>query len=124
MPKATRESTGDDSDDIPLHGAINEEDGRQYSLNLDNIITQLGADVQDEVQDVMKEVIRNYKQEIANMVPGMDTADADTVWRSIKDKVGLSICPPTEQKERMLECLLPNEDITSAAQVLEAMEDP
>ena len=55
MPKATRKSRGDD--DVPLHGAINEEEARQYSLNLDNIITKLGTDVQDEVQDAMKEVI-------------------------------------------------------------------
>ena len=99
MPKATRKSMGDDSDDVPLHGTINKEEARQYSLNLDNIITKLGADVQDEVQDAMKEVIQNYKQEIANMVLGMDKADPDAVWRAIKDKVGLSICPPMEQKE-------------------------
>ena len=58
------------------------------------------------------------------MVLGMDTADPDAVWRAIKDKVSLSICPPTEQKEQMLECLLPDEDVPSAAQVLETMEDP
>ena len=57
MPKATRKIRGDDDDDVPLHGAINEEEARQYSLNLDNIITKLGADVQDEVPDAMKEAI-------------------------------------------------------------------
>ena len=122
MPKATRKTRGDD--DIPLHGTINEEEARQYSLNLDNIITKLGANVQDEVQNAMKEAIRKYKHEIATMVPGMETADPDAVWKAIKDKVGLSICPHTEQKEQMLECLLPDEDVPLAAQVLETMEDP
>ena len=37
-----------DDDDIPLHGTINKEEARQYSLNLDNIITKLGTDVQDK----------------------------------------------------------------------------
>ena len=115
MPNTARKTQGYDDDDSPLHGAINKSEARQYSLNLDNIITKLGADVQDEVQDAMKEVIRNYKEKIANLVPGMDTADPDTVWRAIKDKVGLSICPPTEQKEWMLECLLSDKDVPLAA---------
>ena len=80
MPKATRKSTGEEGDDIPLHGTINKEEARQYSLILDNIITKLGADIKDEVQDVMKEAILNYKQEITKMVLGMDTADPDAVW--------------------------------------------
>ena len=57
MPKATIKTRGDDDDDIPLHGTINEEEARQYSLNLDNIITKLSAYVQNKVQDAMKEVI-------------------------------------------------------------------
>ena len=72
----------------------------------------------------MKEAIRKYKQEIAAMVPGMETADPDIVWKAIKDKVSLSICPHTDQKERMLESLFPDEDIPSADQVLETLEDP
>ena len=64
MPKATRKSTGEEGDDVPLHGAINKEEARQYSLNLDNIITKLGTDVKDEVQDVMKEAILNSNRKL------------------------------------------------------------
>ena len=60
------------------------------------------------------------------MVPGMGTwQTSDTVWQAIKDKVSLSICPPTEEKEQMLECLLPDKDVPiGSSEVLEAMEDP
>ena len=79
MPKATRKSTGEEGDDVPLHGTINEE-ARQYSLTLDNIITKLGANIKDDVKDAMKEVILNYKEEIGKMILGMDTLDPDAVW--------------------------------------------
>ena len=54
----------------------------------------------------------------------MEAADPDIVWKTIKDKVGLSICPLTEEKERLLENLIPDEDIPSAAQVLNTLENP
>ena len=103
MPKAARKSSGEEVDDIPLHGTINEEEAKEYSRSLDNIIIKLGIDIKEEVYDAMKEAILDYKQVITTLIPGMDTADPDAVWRSIKDKVGLCICPSTEEKEKTLE---------------------
>ena len=123
MPKATRKSSVEEGDDIPLHSAINEEEAREYSKSLDRIVIKLGIDVNEEVCDAMKGAIIDYKQVITKMIPGMETADPDAVWRAIKDKVGLCICPPTEEKERTLECLIPDQEIPQAAQVLEMMED-
>ena len=55
----------------------------------------------------------------------MDKADADAVWHSIKDKVGLCIYPPTEDCERKLECLIPDKRSTFGyLGILEAIEDP
>ena len=123
MLKAARKSSGEEGDDIPLHGAINEEEVKQCSRSLDNIVIKLGNDIKEEVHDAMKEAILDYKQVITKMVLEMDTANPDAVWRAIKDKVGLCICPSTEEKERTLECLLPDQEIPLAARVLEMMED-
>ena len=123
MPKAARKSSREEVDDIPLHGAINEEEAKEYSRSLNNIIIKLGIDIKAEVYDAMKEAILDYKQVITTLIPGMDMADPDAVWRSIKDKVGLCICPSMEEKEKTLECLLPNQEIPPAARVLETMED-
>ena len=57
------------------------------------------------------------------MVPGMDMADLDAMWRSIKDKVSLCIWPPTEEKERALESLIPDQEIPMAVQVLQKLDD-
>ena len=115
MPKAARKSSGKEVDDIPLHSAINEEEAKEYSRSLDNIIIKLDIDIKEEVYDAMKEAILDYKQVITKLVPGMDAADPDAVWRSIKDKVSLCICPSTEEKEKTLECLLPDQEIPLAA---------
>ena len=123
MPKAARKLGGDEGDDIPLHIAINEEEAKEYSSSLDNIVIKLGIDIKEEVKDAMKGAIIEYKEVMTKMVPGMDTADPDAVWRAIKDKVSLCICPPTEEKKRTLECLIRDQEIPPAVQVLEKLDD-
>ena len=123
MPKAARKSSGDEGDDIPLHGTINEEQAKEYSSSLDNIVIKLGIDIKEKVQEAMRWAIIEYKEVMTKMVPGMDTANADAVWRAINDKVSLCICPPAEEKERTLECLISDQEIPLAVQVLETVED-
>ena len=124
MPKAQRKSREEEDNDTPLHGAINEAEARRYSLALDDIIIKMGTEIKNEAPDAMKEAILAYKLEIKKLIPGMDKADADTVWRSIKDKVGLCIYPPTEDCNRELECLIPDEEVPLASGILKAIEDP
>ena len=123
MPKAARKSMGDEGDDIPLHATINEEEAKEYSGNLDNIDIKLGIDIKEEVKDEMKGAIIEYKEAMTKMVPGMDVANLDVVWRSSKDKVSLCIWPPTEENERTVESLIPDQDIPMVAQVLEKLDD-
>ena len=36
-----------------------------------------------------------------NMIPSMETADPDAVWRSVKDKVrAMAICPLSQENDR------------------------
>ena len=126
MPKAHRKSREEEDDDTPLHGTINKAEARRYSLALDDIIIKMGTEIKDEVHNAMREAILAYKEEIKKLIPGMDKADADAVWCSIKDKVGLCIYPPppTEDSDRKLECLIPDEEVPSASGILKAIEDP
>ena len=71
----------------------------------------------------MKRAILNYKEAIANMIPSMETADPDAVWRSVKDKVGLCICPPSQVNEKTLECMIPDQEVPQAAEVLGKIEE-
>ena len=119
MPKAQRKSREEEDDDTPLRGAINEAEAKQYSLALEDIVIKMGTEIKEEAQDAMKKAIVAYKLEIEKLIQGMDKADADAVWRSIKDKVGFCIYPPTEEIENRLECLIPDEEIPSASKNFE-----
>ena len=124
MPKVACKIKGEDDNDAPLHSAINEEEAKCYSKSLNGIIIEMGTNIWDEVPNAIKVALQRYKETIATMVPGMGAVDPDIVWKAIKDKVSLSICPMTKEKEQLLENLIPNEDIPSAAQVLNTLENP
>ena len=123
MPKAHRKSGAEEDVDIPLHGATNEEEAKNYSKRLDNIVIQMGADMKEELCDAIKRAILNYKEVITNMIPSMETADPDAVWRSVKDNLGLCICPTSQVNEKTLECMIPDQEVPHAAEVLGKMEE-
>ena len=54
----------------------------------------------------------------------MDAADPNAVLKAVKDQVGLSICLHTDEKECLLEGIVPEDKIPTAAQVFKTMEDP
>ena len=114
MPKAQRKSVEEEEDNIPLHGPINEAEAKQYALSLDNIIIKMGQEIKDKAQDTMKKAIMTYKDDISKMVSGMDLADSDMVWRSIKDKVGLCIQPQSDEIEKQLEYIILGEEAPTA----------
>ena len=124
MPKAQGKSVEEEENDIPLHGPINEAEAKEYASSLDNIVIKMGQDVKDETQDTMKNAIMAYKDEIYRMISGMDSANHDAVWRSIKDKVGLCIQPQSDEVETQLDFITPSEEIPTAGEVLKRLEKP
>ena len=64
-----------------------------------------------------------YKDEICKMVSGMDLANSDMVWRSIKNKVGLCIQPQSNEVEKQLEYIIPGEETPTAREVLKRLEN-
>ena len=123
MPKAHRKSKGEEEDDVPLHGATNEEEAKIYSSTLDDIVLQMGTGIKDEHVDAMKEAMKKYKEAIANMFPNMATANTDVVWAAVKDKVGLCLCPQTQQNENVLESIISAEEVPPVAEVLGKVEE-
>ena len=53
----------------------------------------------------------------------MATANTAAVLASVKDKVGLCLCPQTDQKDKLLESIISAEEVTSAAEVIGKVED-
>ena len=123
MPKAQRKSVEEEEDDLPLHGPINEAEAKQYASSLDSIVIKMGQETKDEAQDAMKKAITAYKDEICKMVSGMELANSDMVWRSIKDKLGLCIQPQSDKVKKQLEYIIPGEETPTAGEVLKRLEN-
>ena len=79
----------------------------------------MGAEVNEDVIDVMKNAIARFKDRMVDMFPNMETADPNSIWKAVKDKVGLSIMPKAREVENALEYLVPDEDIPREKDVLE-----
>ena len=71
----------------------------------------------------MKQAIQTYKETIVALTPGMEEAKPKVVLKAVKDQVGLSICPHTEEKEHLVEEMIPKEEIPSVVQVIQGMEE-
>ena len=82
-------------------------------------MVQMGAEVNEDVIDVMKNAIVRFKDRMVDMFPNMETADPNSVWKAVKDKVGLGIMPKAREVENALEYLVPDEDIPWEKDVLE-----
>ena len=66
----------------------------------------------------MKLAIHNCKEAMAAIVPGMEEANPDAVLKVVKDQCSLAICPCTEEREHLLEEIIPEEDIPSVSDVI------
>ena len=91
MPKAERKSKGEEEEDVPIHGATNEKEAKQYSSDLDTIAIQMGTEVNNDVRDAIKNAITTFRDRMVEMFPNMETSDSKAIWQAVKDKVGLSI---------------------------------
>ena len=79
--------------------------------------------MKEELRDAMKNAIIKYKEAITSMFPKMETVNPDAVWRVVKDKVGLCICPQSQENKKKLECMIPYEELPQAAEVLGKIEE-
>ena len=119
MPKADRKSKGEEEEDVPIHGATNEKEAKQYSSDLDRIAIQMGTEVKNDVKDAIKNAITAFRDRMVEMFPNMETSDPKAVWQAIKDKVGLCIMPTSPEANEALEYLVPDKDIPREKDVLE-----
>ena len=79
--------------------------------------------MKEEVCDAMKDAIIKYKEKIMDMFPNMETADPDAIWRAVKNKVRLCICLKSQESEKALEYLIPDEEVPQAAEILGKIEE-
>ena len=73
-------------------------------------------------RDIVREALKEIKNIMVNLTPQMSEDTIDTVWKCIKDPTCLTLRPASEETERVLEEMMPPEDITPGKIVSEQAE--
>ena len=76
-----------------------------------------------EERDVMKSAITQFKYIISQVVPQVAEADISIVSHSNSDPTCLALRPMTEEREEMLEEIMPLDDIPSGSMVTMTVEE-
>ena len=125
MPKATKKTYEEEGEevDVPLHSEINEEGVCLHTQNLDKIMDDLASKIESGEPDAMKQAINSFKEAISAIILGMEEANPVAVLRAVKDPSSLAICPCTEEREHMLEEMVPREEIPMVSDVIQNIKE-
>ena len=129
MPKAKAKSlpveqeAEEIAEEMPLHGAINEDKARVQIDTMDVILDNMAWEINENVPGAMENAIKALKQAVGMIVPGTEEADITTVLKAVHDPTCLAIWPHTEEAEEKLEDLMPEEDIPEGKDAISRIED-
>ena len=116
------EALGEGEEAIP-HGATNPDQAAKYVQALDSIMEKIEEDAKEETtHDITREALKEMRNNMASLIPQMSEAIVNTVWASIKDPTCLTLRPVSEEIEKILEEMMPPEDITPGKTVMEQAE--
>ena len=119
MPKAAKKTHEEGGEvDVPLHGTINEEEAHLHTQNLDEIIDDLARKIESREPDAVKQTINSFKEAILSLIPEMEEVDPAAVLRAVKDPSSLAIHPCMEERECLLEEMVPGEEIPKLSDVI------
>ena len=113
MPKAQRK-TSEEAEEIGLSAVINTDEAREHVKDLEALMSNIEERVKaGNTVNLLNETLNNMKTRLAATIPSMETADVDIVLQAIKDKNFHVLSPRTETGEKLLDELLPSDDIPS-----------
>ena len=72
--------------------------------------------------NLLKETLNNMKTHLAATISSMETADIEIVLQSVKDKNVHVLSPRIEMGEKLLNELLPSDEIPSTSRVIQTIQ--
>ena len=91
--------------------------------SLDEALTVLEAQVAEpEERDVLTEVVTKFKEAISRVLPAMTGAEVDKVVSTIKDPTGLALRPKTNERDELLEVLMPLEEAPAEEEAMASIQ--
>ena len=121
MLKAQRKST-DEPEKSGLSAIINPGEAKDHVKDLEALMLNINERVKTgDMGDLLNETLKNMKTRLAATIPSMETANVNIVLEAIKDKDFHALFPRTESGEKLLEELLPGDEIPRASGVVRAV---
>ena len=123
MPKAKQKSVTEDvEEEMPLHGAINEEEVKRYRDGLDTIFKNLAKNINDNIGNAMELEVNDLTAHITNHIPSAAEVDPKGILSSIRDPSCLILRDQTEEVRQKLEEIIPESDIPRGKDIIQDIE--
>ena len=129
MPKAkskslTAEEHVEEGDqEIPLNGAINEEESKLYIQSLDKVFHDMATNIEEGTVNAMELAITDLKLAMIKQIPGAEEADTRCILRAMRDPSCLAVRKQTKEIEAKLEEILPESDIISGEEIIRDIDE-
>ena len=123
MPKATHKTVSTGESDNDPGSVVNPKQAEDHTNDLESIMASIEEWVQaGDTKGLLDETLRNIKARLATTTPAMEAADIETVAQSIRDKDFKVLTPRSDEVERLLEEILPSEEIPGVIQSVQEEE--
>ena len=125
MPKAKQKlGAGEGGNEAaPLHGVINVEEAELHFRMLDDILEEMSTRIEEEEGSAMKDAITRFKDTISRVIPQVMEADVTKVVGPIADLKCITLMPRTEERQQLLEEVMPLQDVPSGSGVISSLEE-
>ena len=122
MPKAQRK-TSEEAEEIGLSAVINPDEAREHVKDLEALMSNIEERVKaGNTVNLLNETLNNMKTRLAATIPSMETADVNIILQAIKDNNFHVLSPRMETDEKLLDELLPSDDIPSTSGVIQTVQ--
>ena len=74
------------------------------------------------IPGLLMEVVTKFKEAISMVLPAMTGAEVDKVVSAIKDPTGLALRPKTDEREELLEVLMPLEEAPTDEETMASIQ--
>ena len=123
MPKRCRDSPSKEDTAGPS-GVTNPRQAEDHKVHLDQTIKRLRDKARDEeIKEIMEPFIEEVKEICSEIYAPMESTDTKKVLHALGDRYGLTLRPQTEDVERQLELVLPEEEVTEPGDLIKMVEN-
>ena len=124
MPKVTHKTGSMGEIDIDTGGVVNPKEAEDHANELELIMANIEEWVEPgDTRGLLDKTLRDIKARLATTTLAMETANINTVTQSIRDNDFKVLTPRSDEVEKLLEEILPSDEIPGAPGVIQSVQE-